>query len=446
MSDSTGFVWGVATSAHQIEGGRHEDGKLDSIWDRFHDVGRMPNSGAIACDHYHRWREDVALMAELGVSAYRFSVAWTRIVPDGSGAANERGIAFYDRLVDALLEAGITPWITLYHWDLPQALETTGGWINRATVDAFASYADVLTRRLGDRVTHWITHNEPWVAAHLGYIEGQFAPGRTSWPEGLVAGHHILLSHGRAVPVIRANVPDASVGIAIDCRPSKPASHNPADVAANRHFDGYRNRWFFDPVFGRGYPQDMLAAYAGRGRITDQVRAAIQPGDMDAVAVPIDFLGLNYYTSLAIEAGSEESEATGVEAGPNPPDGYTEMGWPITAAALTRYLIHLNETYEPASIVITENGASYSDGPDGHGAVHDDRRIDYLDRHLRACVDALRAGVPLDGYFAWSLMDNLEWVHGYGQRFGLIHVDHQTQVRTPKKSYYWYQDRIRRSL
>ncbi|NNF64633.1 MAG: beta-glucosidase [Acidimicrobiia bacterium] len=432
------FVYGAATSAYQIEGARHADGKGESIWDRFADIGRMPESGDIACDHYNRWREDIQLMSDLGVDAYRFSIAWTRVLPDGRGEVNQAGLDFYDRLVDGLLDAGITPYPTLYHWDLPQVLEDEGGWTNRATVDAFVEYTEAVARRLGDRVTNWITHNEPWVAAYLGHLEGVFAPGRTSWPDALAASHHILLSHGRAVPVLQAN--GAKVGIALDCRPARPASDDPRAVAASRHFDGFRNRWFFDPVFGKGYPDDMMKAYRDRGRFDDTM-PAVEGRDLDEIAVPIDFLGLNYYTSLAISASDDpEVEFTPVQPGPNPPTGFTEMGWENTPEALTDYLVHLNEEYQPASVFITENGASYGDGVGPDGRVHDQRRIDYLAAHIAATHNARDRGVPVDGYFVWSLMDNLEWVKGYRQRFGLIHVDHATGTRTPKDSYHWYRE------
>ncbi len=436
------FTFGVATSAYQIEGGRFEGGKGESIWDRFADNRRMPESGDVACDHYHRWREDVALMAELGVDAYRFSIAWTRVLPSGRGEINHVGLDFYDQLVDALLEVGITPYPTLYHWDLPQALEDDGGWRNRATVDAFSEYAGVVASRLGDRVTNWITHNEPWVATFLGHLEGVFAPGRTNWGEALDAAHHILLSHGRAVPVLRGAGAE-QVGIALDCRPVFPASDSDEDAAATRHFDGFRNRWFFDPVFGRGYPEDMLAAYHDRGRFSGDHLPSVKPGDLDEIAVDIDFLGLNYYTSLPISADrGDESEDTGIPAGPNPPIGHTEMGWPITPAALTDYLAHLTKSYQPKAIRITENGASYSDIPGDDGRTRDDRRIDYLADHIGAVDAAVEAGVPVDAYFVWSLLDNLEWVEGYRQRFGLVHVDHATGTRSPKDSYYWYRDLI----
>jgi beta-glucosidase len=431
----SGFAWGVATSAYQIEGAWDEDGKGESIWDRFAHTGRMSAWGDVACDHYHRWEEDLDLMAELGVGAYRLSIAWTRVLPDGDGTVNSAGLGFYDRLIDGLLARGITPWVTLYHWDLPQALQERGGWPARSTVDAFVRYADVTTRALGDRVAHWITHNEPWVAAMLGYRDGVFAPGVADWGAALAAGHHLLLSHGRAVPVIRANVPGARVAIALDCRPSVPASDRPEDVAAHHHFDGFRNRWFFDPVFGKGYPDDMVRTYAERGRLPADL---VRPGDLEAMAAPIDALGLNYYTSIPIRAGADETEDTGVTPGPNPPDGHTEMGWPITPSALTGFLVRIRDEWTPASIVITENGASYSDGPGADGAIHDDRRIAYLDSHLEAVEAAIEQRVPVDGYFVWSLLDNLEWTAGFSQRFGLVWVDHATGRRIPKDSARWY--------
>ena len=439
------FAWGAATSAYQIEGGRHADGKGESIWDRWSDLGNVPGTGDVACDHYTRWRDDVALMADLGLKAYRFSIAWTRVLPDGDGGVNQAGLDWYSRLVDELLAHGIEPWPTLYHWDLPQALQDRGGWPERSTIDAFERYAAVTARALGDRVTNWITHNEPWVATFLGHLEGEFAPGLTDWRAALPAAHHILVSHGRAVTAIRDAVSDAHVGIALDCRPNHPASDDPADVDAARHFDGFRNRWFFDPVFGREYPVDMVEAYRERGRIdgaTGEPLPFVEPGDMEAIAVPIDFLGLNYYTSLAVSAPDSESEDTGVPAGTPAVEGHTEMGWPITPDALTDYLVHLHETYGPAAIVITENGASYSDAPDADGVIDDQRRIQYLDAHIAAVEAAADQGVPMAGYFAWSLLDNLEWTSGYAQRFGLVWVDHDTQQRIPKASAHWYRDRI----
>jgi len=414
-------VLGAATSAYQIEGGRAE--RTDSIWDMFSDQGRLANSGDVACDHFRRFGEDIALMADLGLDAYRFSISWPRV--------RSGGLEFYQRLVDGLLEKGITPYATLYHWDLPQEVEDAGGWPERETVDDFERYVTTVVDGLGERVENWITINEPWVAATLGYIEGVFAPGRSDWRDGLAAAHHMLLAHGRAVAVIRERSPRARVGIALDCRPSDPAS--PADADANRHFDGFRNRWYFDPVFGKGYPDDMELSYAKRGRWDGSV---VQSGDLDAISTPLDFLGVNYYTSIKVQAGAEESEKGSVPPGPNPPRGFTEMGWENTPAALTAFLERVARDYGPPSIVVTENGASYSEWPD------DQRRIDYLRDHLGAVSEARDAGLPVDGYFVWSLLDNLEWTSGFSQRFGLVHVDHSTQVRTPKASYNWYRDLI----
>ena len=419
-------VLGAATSAYQIEGGR-EDGKGRSIWDTFSDEGRLADPGDVACDHYHRFAEDVALLE--GFDAYRFSIAWTRVLPEGTGVVNQKGLDFYRRLIDSLLEAGVAPWVTLFHWDLPQALQVQGGWRSRATIDAYLHYVEVLVDSLGDRVKNWITHNEPWVYATLGHIEGVFAPGLTDWRSGLAAAHHILVSHGKAVPLLKEG--GGSVGIALDCRPSRPSTAD--DVAAAAHFDGFRNRWYFDPVFGRGYPDDIEQIYRDRGRWDGSV---VHPGDLDIVAAPIDFIGINYYTSIEVSEGNEESEAGAVAPGPDPPHGFTEMGWEITPSALTDFLQRVAHEYQPPSIVVTENGASYSDASD------DRRRIDYLEQHLMAVSAARDLGISVDGYFVWSLLDNLEWVSGFSQRFGLVHVDHETQVRTPKASYHWYRDLI----
>ncbi|HEX9854738.1 MAG TPA: GH1 family beta-glucosidase [Acidimicrobiia bacterium] len=441
MSVPGNFTWGVSTSAYQIEGGRNEGGKGESIWDRFADEGRIPESGDVACDHYHRWRDDIALMADLGVTGYRFSIAWTRILPAGASEVSNDGLDFYQRLVDALLDNGIEPWPTLYHWDLPAVLQDRGGWPARDTAEAFAGYAAVVGEALGDRVRTWITHNEPWVATFLGHLEGVFAPGIRDWGAALAAGHHILLSHGLATQALRSTVPHASIGIAIDCRPSYPASDSEADRTAQRHFDGFRNRWFFDPVFGLGYPEDIVATYRDRGRFVGELPFVVE-GDMETIAQPIDFLGLNYYTSIGISAPDDESEDSGVPPGPNPPPGHTEMGWAITPSALTDYLSHLDTVYSPPAIVITENGASYSDGPDEHGVVDDERRSEYLRLHIAAVESAAGLGVPVTGYFVWSLLDNLEWALGYSQRFGIVWVDHSTLERTPKASFRWYRDLI----
>lgn len=396
----------------------------------------MPVSGEVACDHYNRLEEDLDLLAGLGVGAYRFSVAWTRVIPDGSGPVSAAGLGFYDRLVDGLVERDIEPWLTLYHWDLPQALQDQGGWASRETVQRFEEYAGVVSRRLGDRVTRWITHNEPWVAAYLGHLFGVFAPGLRDWETAITAAHHILVSHGRATRVLREAAPRSSVGIALDCRPARPAS--PDDDAAVRYFDGFRNRWFFDPVFGEGYPDDVIEEFSRRGRLSGDLSSFVAPGDMDEIAAPIDFLGLNYYTTLPVARGSEEADEPQRPPGPGQPEGFTEMGWAIDPDGLREYLVHLAERYGPRSLVVTENGASYSTGPDSTGRVRDHRRIAYLGAHIQAVIEAAQKGAPVDGYFVWSLLDNLEWTQGFDQRFGLVWVDHDTQERIPKDSFEWY--------
>jgi len=444
VTETPRFRWGVATSAYQIEGGRTAS-KGESIWDRFaHTPDRIlgGETGDVACDHFHRWQEDVALMADLGVTAYRFSIAWTRIHPDGTGPAQPEGLEFYDRLIDALIANDIEPIPTLYHWDLPQVLEDRGGWRSRSTIDAFTEYAATVAAAFGDRVTSWITHNEPWVAAFLGHLEGLHAPGLADWEAALSAGHHILVSHGRAAREMREIAPDIRIGIALDCRPSWPATDSDEDRAAQRHFDGFRNRWFFDPVFGRGYPQDMIDTFRARGRFEDDLPPWVQDGDLAEIAAQIDFLGINYYTSIAVSAGADETEDTGMLPGSDPPAGYTEMGWEVTPDALTDFLLRVHGEYEPPSILVTENGASYSDGPDASGSIHDDRRIAYLDSHVRAVAAARERGVPVDGYFAWSLLDNFEWSLGFSQRFGIVWVDHTDGRRIPKDSFDWYRARI----
>jgi beta-glucosidase len=435
------FAWGVATSAYQIEGGRHEGGKGDSIWDTFSDRGRLRDPGDIACDHYHRLEEDLDLLAGLGVDAYRFSVAWTRVLPDGHGQVSRDGLDFYERLIAGLEERGIEPCLTLYHWDLPQTLQDTGGWASRDTIDAFAKYATILAEAFGDRVGRWITQNEPWVSAFLGHRDGVFAPGFSGWESALIVSHNLLLSHGRAARAIRGVVPDARVGIALDCRPSEPADE--ASVAANRYFDGFRNRWFFDPVFGLGYPEDMVRAYTERGYLPSGLEGLVETGDLEEIAVRNDFLGVNYYTTVTISAGNEESDEPEGPLGSGAPEGFTEMGWRNNPQGLTDFLRRVSETYAPPSILVTENGASYSDAPDAGGRVEDNRRIEYLDAHISAALNARSDGLPVDGYFVWSLLDNIEWVHGFSQRFGLVWVDPNTLERIPKDSYLWYRDRIK---
>jgi beta-glucosidase len=437
-----GFTWGTATASYQIEGAVSEDGRGESIWDRFaHTPGKIidGSTGDVACDHYHRWREDVALMKELGHQAYRFSIAWPRILPNGRGQVNQRGLDFYSRLVDALLEAGITPYPTLYHWDLPQALQDRGGWPRRDTAEAFVEYADIISRALGDRINRWITHNEPWCASILGYQLGEHAPGLHDWPAALAAAHHLLLSHGWAVPVLRRNSPGAEVGITLNFTPATPASDREEDRAATRRYDGYFNRWFTDPLFRGTYPDDMVVAYAEEGYM-DRHPAFVHGGDMAAISVPIDFLGVNYYTRAIISASANTGTP---ESLPHPPGTeLTDMGWEVYPDGLYDLLTRLHADYSPAKLYVTENGASYADGPGPGGRVRDERRIRYLHDHFAACKRAIDEGVPLAGFFVWTLMDNFEWAKGYTQRFGIVWTDYNTQQRISKDSALWYRQVI----
>jgi beta-glucosidase len=428
-----GFIWGVATSAYQIEGAWDEDGKGESIWDRFsHTPGKIAHgdTGDVACAHYHRWREDVALMKELGLHAYRFSISWPRLFPKGRGRVNPAGLDFYSQLVDALLEAAIEPFITLYHWDLPQALQDDGGWPARSTAGAFAEYADVISRHLGDRVKHWITFNEPYVSAMVGYLEGRHAPGHSDLDEALAAAHHFLLAHGWAVPAIRRNSPEAQVGITLNLSGQTPASPSAADRAAAWQQDGIKNRWFLDPLSARGYPADIVQHY---GRPMDFVQA----GDLEAIAAPLDFLGVNYYARGVVRS-SVVSEAENAPRTVFPNPKRTEMGWEVYPEGLYELLGWLHFDYRFPALYVTENGVAYPDqvGPDGQ--VDDPLRVAFLKGHLAAAARAIAAAVPLRGYFAWSLMDNFEWAHGYSKRFGLIYVDYRTQRRVLKTSAHWY--------
>lgn len=433
------FVWGAATAAYQIEGAWNEDGKGESIWDRFsHTPGNIEDNttGDVTCDHYYRWPEDIALMQSLNLAAYRFSVAWPRILPQGRGQVNQDGLDFYSRLVDGLLAAGITPYVTLYHWDLPQVLQDEGGWPVRTIGQAFVDFVDVITRHLGDRVKHWVTHNEPWVIAMLGHHIGEHAPGWRDLNAALKVSHHILLSHGWAVPVIRRNSPGAEVGITLNLSPVYPASPSAADHNAARHFDGYMNRWYLDPLYGRRYPADMVADYTAQGHLPEGL-SFVQPGDLETIAVKTDFLGLNYYMRALSRAEEAEDNLPRTRF-LAPKSEWTDMGWEVYPEGLFDLLCRLHFEYQPPKIYITENGASYGDGPDAEGCIHDERRLAYLRDHFTAARRAIDTGVPLAGYFVWSLLDNFEWAKGCAQRFGLVWVDYKTQQRLPKDSALWY--------
>jgi beta-glucosidase len=438
-----GFVWGAATSSYQIEGASAEDGRGESIWDRFTRTPsniRDGSNGDVACDHYHRWGQDIALMKSLGIAAYRFSVAWPRILPAGRGAVNAKGLAYYSRLVDGLLEAGITPYVTLYHWDLPQVFQDEGGgWVNRATAEAFVEYADIVSRHLGDRVKHWITHNEPWCASLVGYQKGLHAPGLRDWPAALAASHHLLLSHGWAVPVVRANCPGGELGITVNLSPYHPASSSPEDGAAARHFDGQMNRWFLDPLYRAQYPADMVADYVELGSLPPGGLTFVRPDDMRAIAVPTDFLGVNYYNRGIIRSDRipESQNRPRSIAVPAEKD-CTSIGWEVYPHGLFEVLLRVHLDYRVPKILVTENGAAYGHAPDASQRVSDGPRIDFLRAHLGAMQQAIGVGVPVEGYFAWSLMDNFEWDHGYSQRFGVVWVDYATQARIVKDSGHWY--------
>ncbi len=435
----SGFAFGAATAAYQIEGSAHADGRRPSIWDTFSRTpGRTMNgeTGDVACDHYRRWEQDLDLMADLGLRAYRFSVAWPRVQPEGSGGANVAGLDFYDRLVDGLMARGIEPWITLYHWDLPQPLEDLGGWTNTATADRLADFAGLVATRLGDRVRHWITLNEPRTHSAIGYGTGRHAPGRHGWNSALRAAHTLHLGHRAAMAAIRAAVRNALVGVCHDVADAVPASGEPADREAAVRHDEAMHRWFLDPTFGRGYPENLVRWYETRGMLEG---VAV---DQVASADPLDFLAVNYYRRERIQnaavtddwgIGSRVVEGLGETTG---------NGWEVHPPGLRSVLNRISKDYAPPALAITENGATYPEGNPANGVLDDEPRRSYLERHLDAAALAIEDGVPLVGYFAWSLLDNYEWALGYGTRFGIVHVDFETQMRTVKASGRWYAELI----
>jgi beta-glucosidase len=430
-----GFRFGTSTSAYQIEGAAREDGRGPSIWDTFvRQPGRIADgsTGDVAADHYHRYSEDVALMRRLGAGGYRMSMSWPRIQPDGQGKVNPAGLDFYDRLVDCLLEAGIEPMVTLYHWDLPQPLEDDGGWLNRATVDRFADYAAIVGERFADRVTHWVPVNEPNVAGLFGYGTGEHAPGRTMLFDALPAMHHLLLAHGRGAIALR-EAGATSIGCANNHAPMWPGSDDAADVGATKLFDAIWNGMVLEPMLLGRYPVDLQPLVA------DEVR----DGDLATIRQPLDFYGVNYYAPQRVAAAPEDApmpfEFLDLLGHPT-----TDAGVPVVAEALREWLIMLRARFRAAlpPIVITENGASYGTGPDAEGVVDDRDRIEFHRAHLEAVETAIRRGVDVRGYYAWSLLDNFEWSKGLSHRFGLVHVDFETQVRTPKRSFEWYAEVI----
>ncbi|MEU9985149.1 GH1 family beta-glucosidase [Streptomyces sp. NPDC050856] len=451
-----GFRWGTATAAYQIEGAADEDGRTPSIWDTFSRLpGRVRNgdTGDIAADHYHRMREDVALMKDLGVSDYRFSLAWPRVQPTGRGPASPKGLDFYHRLVDELLAADIRPVATLYHWDLPQELEDDGtggragegGWPRRDTAERFAEYAGLAAGALGDRITTWTTLNEPWCAAFLGYASGVHAPGRTDPAAALRAAHHLNLAHGRAVQALRAVLPaSAEVSLTLNLHAVRALTDGEEDRDAARRIDALGNRIFLDPVFHGRLPEDLVRDTAG---LTDW--SFVRDGDLSVTATPVDSLGINYYSPTVVAAGTCESPSPwpGAEGHVRfvpAPGPRTAMDWPVDAGGLYELLTRLRDELPGVPLLVTENGAAYDDYADPSGEVHDPERIAYLRAHLAVVHRALADGVDVRGYFLWSLLDNFEWAYGYGKRFGIVHVDFASQRRTPKDSARWYADVIAR--
>nr|WP_315481844.1 GH1 family beta-glucosidase [uncultured Undibacterium sp.] len=434
------FTWGCSTSSFQIEGGANLDGRVPSIWDSFcQQAGKIRDgsNALVACDHYHRWPEDLDTAQQLGMNAYRFSIAWPRIITEIGGAPNQRGLDFYSRLVDGMLERGLQPWATLYHWDLPQYLQDVGGWENRATIDAYLAYADAVTRRLGDRVKNWITHNEPWCTAMHGNWDGMHAPGQKDFKAALQVAHHVMLSHGLAVPLIKSNVADAQVGIALSLHPLRAASENEEDQEAMQRHDGLRNRWFLDPLFGRGYPLDIQAHCA-------EFLPKIHDGDIEHIATPIDFLGINYYFPETITA-APENPPLHTRLRELPGRERTDFGWEVAPDGMRELLCRITQDYPALPIYLTENGSSYDDQLEADGSVNDSQRRDYFIRHLDALKQARQQGVDVRGYFAWSLIDNFEWAEGYLRRFGMVHVDFATQARTLKQSGQWFSDFLNQS-
>jgi beta-glucosidase len=432
----TNFFWGASTSAYQIEGAVSEDGRGSSIWDDFCATpGAIlgNETGDVAVDHYHRVKEDIALLKQLGLNSYCFSVSWSRVFPSGRGALNRAGLDFYDRLVDTLLANGITPITKLYHWDLPSVLQQSGGWVNRDTAYAFADYAECVAQRLGDRVGWWLTHNEPWCTSYLGHVLGVHAPGVKDVQLGVYSAHHVLLSHGLAMQRVRANSrPDAQVGITLDYYPVHAYDSSPETQRAVESADAFRNRWFFDPIFKKQYPSQLFTDFGVSP-------PEVHEGDFELIGAPIDFLGLNYYTRMVVRApqGKEGGQAfEQVETLPGAT--YTGMQWEIYPEGLLEGLERIQREYAPRAILITESGAAFPDCWDGESVVADTERMQYLDQHIQRVGEAIAKGIPIRGYFAWSLLDNFEWAWGYSKRFGIIYVDFSSQKRIIKESGHWY--------
>ena len=439
MAFPDGFLWGAATASYQIEGAALEDGRGECIWTRFsHTPGKVINgdNGDVADDHYHRYPQDVALMKDVGLQAYRYSISWPRVIPLGTGETNPLGLDFYDRLTDEIMKAGIQPWVTLYHWDLPQALEDKGGWANPDIVGWFSEYTELVTKRLGDRVKNWITLNEPWCSASLGYLQGIHAPGLQDPQKAFAAAHHLLLSHGAAMRIIRRNVPEAKAGITLNLSLYQPATDHPDDIRIAWRAEGFSNRWYLDPVFKGEYPPDIIEEVMAQGGLQ-----GINLADVKKAQEPMDFLGINYYMRWVLaHVPGKPDEAQNVF----PAEAqFTDMGWEVNGESMANLLVRVQNEYNPKALYITENGAAYPE-PEAvtEAVLEDPERVAFLKEYFSAAEDAIQRGALLKGYFVWSFLDNFEWSYGYSKRFGIVHVDYKTQKRTPKRSALYLKDVI----
>lgn len=435
------FTWGVATSSYQIEGAHNIDGKGASVWDVFsHMPGKVKNGdhGNIACDHYNKYKEDVQLLKNLSVSAYRFSVSWPRVIPTGFlKKPNMKGLDFYSRLIDELLQNDITPFLTLNHWDIPQGLEDIGGWPARDLIHHFSDFANLMSEKLGDRVKHWITHNEPWCTSYKGYIDGEFPPGiKNDYSKFFSTSHHLLLSHGMSIPIIRENSKNCQIGITLNLCPAEPASPSKEDKEATIEFDGRFNRMFLDPLYLGLYPKDIINGFLNNNLLNEKDLHIISNGDLNKIQTKTDFLGINYYSRAIIRSSKikeSDNEPKNVILGEK-----TDFDWEVHPKSFYNLLKRVDNDYKAQKIYITENGCSYNIGPNKVGEIDDENRIKFYESHLKYLSKAIQEGIPCKGYFGWSLMDNFEWAEGYGQRFGMTWVDFKTLKRTPKKSYKWY--------
>jgi len=433
------FNWGVATSSFQIEGSNDVDGKIDSVWDTFTKTpGKIRNGDTAenACNYFKLWKDDFNLLKALGVNSYRFSVSWPRVISENLKTKNQKGIDYYKRQIDYLLSLDIIPFLTLNHWDIPQNFLDKGGWAKRECIEYFLEYVNILSRELGDFVQNWITHNEPWVISHLGYSQGTHAPGNKSFSDYLKVNHHLLLSHGLAVPIIKENAKDSEVGIVLNLTPAYPASDSPEDKEESILFDQFFNKWYLNPLYGKPYPKKIIKHWQDKGKLGKDL-GFIQSGDNGIISTSTDFLGINYYSRAIIRNASHSNKDYPVKVVPGEK---TKFDWEVFPEGLEKLLLSIHNEYGPKKIYITENGASYDYEKDENNIINDVKRIDYLKSHLMACNNSIIKGVPLKGYFHWSLMDNFEWAEGYYHHFGLVHINFETFERVPKRSFKWYMD------